>query len=467
MIGPLWDSPPSLVQAALPQSSLSARELEAPFSRFLRVRTFELMGPDGPQKVTLVHGPGHDCAAVAAIVLDPSGRPHMVLKTGDARVCRVLRHDSYLKLGCVAGRLDKAGASAAKIGLAELSEEVGGRVEADSFRPLGEWLSPTMPYESSEADADFFSLIRLDASAQGDGGGMEVTGLIGPLFLTFQQGFQAMEEGRVGDAGRAMALYRRCADSIGFLPELDCWVYDHPRLRERYQTLGLGDPQDPRRPGRPAPLPPDFVPGGPQARIDGSHWLERREVAVPDGTMLDGQTVHTAQGQPIGVAFANQLLVLDYDRAKIVDYFVDSARGPQVRFAAQACPIFAVKGLLLGPERQSGFRENDSLYRRDLEDVKIRRGVGVEEQIPGGVERLGAAYGASSGQCDLYYHLCARRVEPPSPISEEWVPLGEALELCRQGQGDGQSEAALIRLARRLEWLPNLGMTVAQARSLL
>ncbi|MBT9582816.1 hypothetical protein IV102_05675 [bacterium] len=464
MIGPLWDAPPPLVQAAPQPSALSARQVEAPFDKFLKVRIFELLTASGPQTVRIVNGPGHDCAAVAAIVLDPQSQPYMVMKTGDARVCRVMRGDSYLKLGCVAGRLDKEGASAAKIGLAELTEEVGGEVVANSFRPLGEWLSPTMPGESSEADADFFSLIRLNSSAQGDGGGMEVAGLIGPVFLSFQEGFAAMESGTVGDAGRAMALYRRCADSIGYVPELAGWVYDHPGLMERYHTLGLGQPVDPRPGALSARVPDDFVPHGAAAEIEGAAWISRQDVALPEGFMVDGQTVHTAHGKAVGAAFANQLLILEYDRAKVVDYFEDEKRGPLVRFAASPRPAMAVKGLLLRGEQRRGGKENLELFRLDVEDVKIRRDRPLEEQLAGPLHELGQPCGASSGQSDLYYHFCARR---HSVAGADWIPLGQALELCRTGQGDGQTEAALIRLARQLKWLPNLGMNVEQARALL
>jgi hypothetical protein len=443
---------------------MSARLVETPFSKFLQFRIFELLGPDGSQRVALLNGPGHDCAAVAALVLDAQGHPFVVLKTGDARISRVMRSQPYLRLGCVAGRLDKEGASAAKIGLAELTEEVGGEVVANSFRSLGEWLTPTMPCESSEADATFFSLIRLQASAQGDGGGMEVAGLIGPVFLPLQDALTAMEGGRVGDGGRALALYQRCADSIGYLPSLGVWIHDHPRLREGYQTLGLGDPHDPRPGAQSAAIPRDFVPHGPPAEIDGAQWVQRQDHKVADGRMVEGQTVHTAHGRPLGSPFANQLLVLDYDRAKVVDYAWDEQRGPMVLIKPAARPVLAVKGLLLRGEQRQGGKENFDLYRLDLEDVKIRRSTSPEEQLDGPLERLGAPCGASSGQSDLYYHFYAR---PHSTAASDWIPLGQALQLCRSGQGDAHSEAALTRLARHLRWLPNLGLTLEQARSRL
>lgn len=437
---PLWDPPPAVV-------SPSPHLVSTPFAKFLQYRVFQYRD----MQVGILNGPGHDCAAVAAVVLDEQLRPHMVLKSGDARICRVLRGDDYLKPGCVAGRLDKQGANAARIALAELSEEVGG--EPVSFRSLGDWLTPTMPHESSEADANFFSLIALKATAQGDGGGMEVAGLIGPVFMSFSEGFAAMEDGRIGEAGRAQSLYRRAADSIGYLPELDVWVEDHPRLLERYRTLGLGPLQDARQGQRGAALPPDFEP---TLAIDGASWVSRQDHPVGEGMLLaDGQTVHTAGGAPVGKPFTNQILVLDYDRAKVVHYAL-TQDGPMVEFGSRPSPVMAIKGLLLGSERWLA-QENHDAHRRDVEDLKIGRG----QVLP--YERLGEPCGASSGQADLYYHFYAVR-ESARP---DWIPLSQALELCRTGQGDGQTEAALHRLAHRLHWLPTLDLSVDQARALL
>lgn len=441
------------------------RLLETPFSKFLQYRVFEVVTPSGPQRVGVLNGPGHDCAAVAAVVLDSEARPLMVLKTGDARISRVMRGETYLKLGSVAGRLDKEGANAAKIALAELAEEVGGQVVADSFRPLGLWLTPSMPFESSESDANYFSLVQLTGTAQGDGGGMEVEGLIGPVFLNFLDGFAAMESGAVGDAGRAMTLYRRCADSMGYVPELQTWIFDHPRLLERFQTLGLGAPLDPRQAPRSPHIPDDFVPQGAAAQVDGAAWSRRLDHKLAEGSLVEGETIHTHRGgQQLGGEFANQLLSLDYDRAKIVDYFLDPQLGPLVRFTLGERPVLAVKGSLLHKEQRTGtWKENTALRRLDVLDVKFARGDGPPAR---GLEKLGEPCGASSGQCDLYYHFYARPHLDLPADAQDWIPLSKALEFCRTGQGDSQTEAALLRLARRLAWLPNLGMSVAQARSL-
>lgn len=441
------------------------RLVDTPFSKFLQYRIFEVITPTGPQRVGILNGPGHDCAAVAAVVLDPEARPYMVLKTGDARISRVMRGEPYLKLGCIAGRLDKEGAHAAKIALAELAEEVGGEVVDDSFRPLGQWLTPTMPFESSESDANFLSLVQLTGSAQGDGGGMEIEGLIGPVFLPFLEGFAAMEAGTVGDAGRAMTLYQRCADSMGYVPELQTWIYDHPGLLERFDTLGLGAPLDPRSAPRSERIPENFVAHGPAAEVDGAAWIERQNHRLPKGSLVEGKTVHTQRvGQPVGKEFANQLLSLDYDRAKIVDYFIDPQLGPLVRFQAAERPVLAVKGSLLYEEQRTpGWKENNALRRLDVEDIQVARGEGPPSKD---LEKLGEPCGASSGQCDLYYHFYARPHVELAVDTQDWIPLSKALEFCRSGQGDSQTEAALLRLSRRLAWLPTLKMSVTQAQAL-
>ena len=429
------------------------------FSKFLQYRVFEYEG----QQVGLLNGPGHDCAAVAAVVLDPQSRPYMVLKTGDARMTRVLRHETYLKWGCIAGRMDKAGANASKIALAEIAEEVGGQVVAESFRPVGNWLTPTQPYESSECDANFFSLIQLGEAPKGDGGGMEVEGLIGPLFLKFQDGFAAMEDGRVGDAGRAMTLYRRCADWMGSVPELDRGVYDHPNLNKRYTTLGLGTPFDPRKGGQSRAIPANFVPNGPAADIDGAAWTECEKVKLDDHSqMLDGRTRHTAHGVPQDAPFTNQLMQSDYDRAKIVTYTVDSEKGPLVRLSENPRPIAVIKQTL-NTEYQADRQENNTLLQLDVDDVKFARGGSPQDLYDTPLQKLGEPCGASSGQSDIYYHFYARHTKK----APEMMPIAQAIQQCRTGQGDAQTEALLLRLCRQLHWLPTLDLSVEQAQRLL
>lgn len=429
------------------------------FAKFLHYRVFDFEG----QQVGMLNGPGHDCAAVAAVVLDPQSRPYMVLKTGDARMTRVLRHDTYLKWGCISGRMDKAGANASKIALAEITEEVGGQVVADSFKPVGNWLTPTQPYESSECDANFFSLIQLGDAPKGDGGGMEVEGLIGPLFLKFQDGFAAMEAGKVGDAGRAMTLYRRCSDWMGYVPELDRWVYDHPRLQSRYSTLGLGNPYDPRKDGQSSAIPANFVPHGPAAAIDGAAWTECVKVKLDaHSQMLDGKTQHTAHGVPQGPAFTNQLMQSDYDRAKVVAYTVDPEKGPLVRLSQNPRPIAVLKHTLSG-EQQADRQENHELLQLDVDDIQFARGGSPQDLYDTPLQKLGEACGASSGQSDIYYHFYARQTRK----APEMIPIAQAIQQCRTGQGDAQTEALLLRLCRQLHWLPTLDLSVEQAQQLL
>ncbi|MBN9419077.1 hypothetical protein ABS71_08970 [bacterium SCN 62-11] len=429
------------------------------FSKFLHYRVFDFEG----QQVGILNGPGHDCAAVAAVVLDPQSRPYIVLKTGDARMARVVRNDTYLKWGCISGRMDKAGANASKIALAEITEEVGGHVVEGSFRPVGQWLTPTQPYESSECDANFFSLIQIGEAPKGDGGGMEVEGLIGPLFLKFQDGFAAMEDGRVGDAGRAMTLYRRCADWMGYVPELDRWVYDHPRLQQRYSTLGLGESFDPRKQGQSEAVPANFVPNGPAAAIDGAAWTECQKVPLSSHSqMLDGKTQHTAHGVPQGPAFTNQLMQSDYDRAKVVAYTVDPERGPLVRLSQNPRPIAVLKQTL-SSEHQADRQENHELLQLDVDDIQFPRGGSPQDLYDTPLQKLGEPCGASSGQSDIYYHFYARQTKR----APEMIPIAQAIQQCRTGQGDAQTEALLLRLCRHLHWLPTLDLTVEQAQQML
>ena len=79
---------------------------------------------------------------------------------------------------------------------------------------------------------------------------------------------------------------------------------------------------------------------------------------------------------------------------------------------------------------------------------------------------LGAPTTASAGQSDLKIHFYAV-AEPQGAANANYIPLSEALQRCREGQGDAQSEASLLRLARQLEWIPGLQMSVDQARKLI
>src|SRR5207248_7192298 len=91
----------------------------------------------------------------------------------------------------------------------------------------------------------------------------------------------------------------------------------------------------------------------------------------------------------------------------------------------------------------------------------------ASELVPGAkVEALSAPSYASPGQADLQYHFLAAQV--PKSSGGEFVTLAEALERCRsRGAGDANTEALLLRLADHLGWIPQLGMSVEQAKSAL
>jgi hypothetical protein len=57
-------------------------------------------------------------------------------------------------------------------------------------------------------------------------------------------------------------------------------------------------------------------------------------------------------------------------------------------------------------------------------------------------------------------------VEPPADQTD-YLPLAEAIRLCREGHGDAHAEALCGRLAHHLGWIPTLGMTLGEARSSL
>lgn len=449
----------------------SATLISTPFSKFLKYRHFELEvqrnGKTEKLDVPLVNGPGHDVAAVASFVLDGDGQPHVLMKSGDTRIARVLRGDDYVKIGSVAGRLDKVGADFKKIGIAELTEEVGGEVVNHSLRRLGDPLSPTMPNESVESDASFMALVRLAGKPTGDGGGMELTGLIGPLFLSPQEAWQKIDSGEVSDAGRVQMTFGRAFDAMGYCRELGVFVQDHPRLAERFDSLGLGPAVDPRGQAPPSEIPPNPEPDHSlESQVNNGIYTECQTVDLGNGVaMLDGKTVHAVAGTPVGAAFPNQLLTLKYDRAKVLQ-FVQTPEGPLVKMALSERPALALRALALKEECTEPGSPSDWL-RRDVDDVKVDRNRPVTEQIQQryGEEavQLGSPTTASSGQCDLKYSYVA----VPGRGGEDYMPLASALRACRDGQGDAQTEAALLRLAEHLHWIPELNLSVEDARKLL
>ena len=211
------------------------------FDGFLKYEVYEASGSEGG----FVYGPGHHTGAMACFVFDRNNNPFVVLKSGDTRFSRCHRGEPYVLDGFVAGRLDKKGATGSKIALAELTEEIGGEAVEGSFFSLGE-LAPTMPFESTECDAYFLGAARIVGAPTGDGGKMELLGLIGPKFLAPSEALRRMDEGLVSDGGRARAMYGRGFHKIGYLPTLGVYVQDYPGLFSRYRTLGLGELVDPR-----------------------------------------------------------------------------------------------------------------------------------------------------------------------------------------------------------------------------
>lgn len=460
-----------LMQTVAPEA-VAARLSGEPFNKFLKYRNFELTvrRNDATEtiEVPLLNGPGHDVAAVASVVVDAGGKPFILLKTGDTRISRSLRGDDYVKLGSVAGRLDKVGADFTKIGLAELTEEVGGEVVNNSLRRLGSALSPTMPLESTECDASFVAMVRLNGVAGGDGGGMELPGLIGPLFLTPDAGWNAMNSGEVSDAGRCQMTFGRAFDSMGYVRQLGVFVQDHPALQSRFDSLGVGDALDPRRQAPPSAIPAPPVPSGSlESQVNARMFTECSTVPVGEGAaMLDGKTVHAVAGTPVGWAFLNQLLTLKYDRAKVLQYHNSESQGPLVRMVSSERPSLAVRALALEGECQEPGLAS-SWLRQDVLDLKVSRDRPVAEQLAEYRPiQLGAPTTASAGQCDLKYSFWASEADSTSDLSD-YVPLGQALKLCRSGEGDAQTEAALLRLAEHLRWIPTLGMSVEKARRLL
>ncbi len=445
--------------------SQQARLTGLPFDGYLKYRTYEATFGDHSLVGGFVHGPGHFVAAVAALAFDLEGRPYPIFKTGDTRLSRAERGEPYVLHGIVAGRLDKAGASAAKIVLDELAEEVGGEVVPGTFLLLGASPVPTMPFESSEADVYHLAAVKITGKPYGDGGAMEVVDLIGPLMLSPDEARVAMDSGQVAEGGRSRTMFGRAYDALGYLPALDLYVSDHPQLSSRFDTLGAGQVLSFAAEAVRGEIPEPPAPGETlEARIN--HVVcETRAVCDLDSDqrMIAARTWHAVtEGEavtPVRNAFPNEYLQLDYDRVKVGRYFVDAERGPMLEMTLRMRPAlaFAEPPLAVG--------------RLDVEDLQVRRGRPLLEQVPveGDLLELGSATSASSGQCDLYYSFLACRVKAPESDSEgeNFVPLSEAIRLCRRGHGDAHTEAFCQRLADHLAWIPGLKMSAAEARQLL
>lgn len=426
------------------------------FGGFLTYKAykFEVIALGSPETYHggFVHGPGHHASAVAAFSLADSGKPLVLLKSGDLRLSRFVRGEPYLLDGFVAGRLDKSGLSSSQIATEELSEEIGAEVVDNSLRALGSELTPTMPLESTECDSYFTAVVRTVGAAQGDGGKMEVPEMIGAKTLSPREAWELFEEGKVCDAGRAQTLYGRAFDSMGYLRSHDVYVADFPELLERFDSLGTGEVWDPR----------EFDASKVAAKFRGSDRLseglintalvtDERKISLDSGEMVEAKVRHAVEKSgkitPVGPEFSSEYLKLPYDRLKLAEYYVDEETGPMVRLFTQVrAPLEFAPG---GPR----------VFRRDVTDTAIERDL----DFPGSMEKtveLGEPTSASAGQSDLYYRFGASLVEKPEkPTGEGYVTLAEAIRECREGQADAQTEALLMRLADHLRWNPNLGMS--------
>lgn len=476
MLGPLNPQPakalpprtPHSVQAPAsptgPQDQVvKAEVIGVPFEGFLKYKSYRVELVEGGQCTHytggFVHGPGHHISAIAALAFDEQMKPHPILKSGDTRLSRADRQKPYVQDGFIAGRMDKVGAESSKIALAELAEEVGGEVVPGTFQPLGQRVVPTMPFESTESDAYFMAAVHISGNPFGDGGSMELTDLIGPKIMTTSEAIRAMDEGKVSEASRTRTMFGRSFDAIGYIPQLEVYVQEHPALASRFDTLGLGPVVDLRVAEAASRFPEPKTPGDNlESRVNHVVCSQRQEVALSDqARMVNAKTRHAVNENgvitPLDAEFANQYLQLDYDRAKIGTYYIDPQRGPMLQMTRQARPALA-----FAPE-------SPDVLRLDVADIQIRKD---EETAPEGSRPLGNASGASAGQTDLYYHFFAREVTAPEhPDKEGFLPLAQAIRLCREGQGDAQTEALCERLADDLQWIPNLEMSVDQARKLL
>lgn len=452
---------------ALPKDSVTSAEVtDVAYSGYLKFKNYHvgITTDDVLKRYNggFVHGPGHHIGAIAAMVFDEQMNPHAILKTGDTRLSRAERQEPYVQDGFIAGRMDKKGSDASKIALSELAEEVGGEVVQGTFRPLGSKPNPTMPLESTESDYYYAAAVEIKGNPYGDGGDMELTDLIGPKFLPADEALKTIDSGGVSEGSRSRVLYGRGFDSIGYVPQLGAYVKDHPKLAERFDTLGLGEVQDIRATVKPSRLPePRPKADTLEANVNDVVLRKREEVPFSDESrMIKARTSHAVNNNgtitPLEAEFPNEYLQLDYDRAKVATYYVDEKLGPMVQMKSQARPALAFAPGV------------ENVVRKDVSDIKLSRGQSLEDQLPPGARSLGAPTGASPGQTDLFYHFVSHRVEPPeNPKESGFVSLAEAVKLCRTGHGDVQTEALCERLADDLDWIPNLGMTTADAKKLM
>lgn len=473
-----------------------AIQVAEPFSGYVRMRRYALSLTDDTTPMphaahcNVLSAPGHDVALVATLTLDENGTLRPVLKAGDTRPARVLRGEPYVKLGTVGGRLDHAGESPKDIAAREVVEEIGGRVVDGSLLTLGERPAPTMPAESTEADFYFASLVRFEAGLhpQGDGGGLELSGLLSPHLMSCQEFLRVADNGQVGEGGRARVGYARAFDKVGFVPILNRFVFDlPPELRDRFDTLGLGEPVDVRKLGGSVGRPPPANPLGREDEVNDVKLFDRVNTHLEESALLvDARVAHAIRTEAglsiVGTPFRIQFLHVPYDRVKLLVYARDPERGPLVMLEAIERLPMAVKGLALQDECVN--KPDPRLARLDV--LEARMHIGAEHRsevisslaehaaeailmarsIKGEARRLGASFDASPGQSDLRYHLFGVEV-PLRAVDGRFVGLSDALAAVRRGEGDVGTEAILLRLADDLGWVPTLKMSRADAEAKL
>jgi hypothetical protein len=491
------------------------------FDGFLKVFpvTLEMSSPRGRHKgdilsVMVLTRPGHNSSIIAPITLDTGGKPGFILKDGDTRPAAVLRGEPYVATGMVAGSIDQAREDGRQIAVAELAEEIGAR-------PLSELMdlglpSPTMcvtdghadDIASTESDQYYMALVdsRQERAVTGDGGGMEVADLMKRLLLPAAEAIRAMDGGFVREGGRARVCLSRALDAMGFIPELDAYIFDMPEsLKACFTTCGLGNPVDPRKLAHPS----EHTSGEEQpaaARAEGAlRPVNDVDLGDPVVIMINEHTAlldltsqniadYDGQRKPVNKPFRNQILHASYDRVKIAIYYRDREKGPFVLLDPVQRPVLAAKlSLSLFHDRIIDRSERLGLLRIDLPDIRIDLpAISIERgRVKGGeiirrdsrqlarssvtkwlhsrgfngpAKELGGPVFASPGQSDLRYSFYASEIEIPAD-SRGYMPLSEALRQCRaEGAGDAHTEVLLLRLASELQWIPSLGMSVIAAK---
>lgn len=510
----------------LPAKVVGGHKSEPHFAAFMRVENLSLeierQGQVSQVEVPALCGKGHNCTMVTAVLLDAEGRPNLLIKGGNTRAAHTMRGRPYVSGGMIGGRWDlNVGADPAgiakKVGIAEVAEEVGAQVLKGGAFSLGEKLVPTMPSASTEADLPVGVIARLDSgvSITGDGSGMELVGLMKQVVIPAEEALSASRQGEISEGGRFEAYTRRFLDKLGYIPELGAYVHDLPAALKtafkQHGTLGLGAAVDPRKmdvdAGHESAADISHAPAGAPkpvahaAQVNGVSFVETNAVEISGfGVMYDAKTDHAVVGADgkaklIGKVHPNQVLHVDHDLAKVAVYYVDPLRGPMVRMEPIERPVMAAKGTALADEIAYK-NENYALVRDDLWELKIPLPLPItlspaelqaksaaldipklaadgvlqavaERGLDAQVRTLGSAVFASPGQSDLQFHFLAAELSAPPKNTDGFMPLADALRAVRtEGAGDAGTEAALLRLADSLGWIPSLGMSALRAKKL-